>query len=438
MNVLLSMYRMALPGALVAIMLLLSAPMPVAAAMLDRIVAVANDDVVTLSELSERTDKFMLQLRQQGAALPPREQVERQMLDRLILERLQLRRARATGIRVDELTLERAVQRIAEQNNLTVARFREALEKQEGVKWAQFREDIRNEILISRLRERDVDNRIQVSDAEVDAALASPEAQAGNREYLVSHIFLRAPEGATPEAWGRLSARANEIMRLVGQGDDFAKLAAAFSDGKDAMQGGALEWRPLQGLPTVFADEVVKMKTGQVSSVLRSPAGLHIFKLMDMHDGKQSRELKVEQTHARHILLRVADVLNEADAKRRLGDLRQRILAGAKFEDIARTNSSDASAARGGDLGWLSSGDTVPDFERAMGVLKDGQISEPVQTPFGWHIIQVLERRNVDVSGERRRLEARQLLRERKSDEAYEAWLRELRDEAFVEMRYNE
>jgi len=180
------------------------------------------------------------------------------------------------------------------------------------------------------------------------------------------------------------------------------------------------------------------MKVGQVSGVLRSPAGLHIFKLTDMHDGKQSRELKVEQIHARHILLRAADALNDADAKRRLSDLRQRILAGAKFDDIARTNSSDATAARGGDLGWLSPGDTVPDFERAMNALKDGQISEPVQSPFGWHIIQVLERRNVDVSGERRRLEARQSLRERKADEAYEAWLREMRDESFVEMRYSE
>lgn len=408
------------------------------AATLDRIVAVTNDEVITSSELAERTDRFMQQVRQQGTTPPARVQAERQVLDRLILERLQLQRARATGIRVDEMTLERALQRIAEQNNVTTARFRELLEKQEGVQWTRFREDIRNEILISRLRERDVDSRIQVSDAEVDAALAAPEAQAGNKEYQISHIFLRAPEGATPDAWTRLTARANEIMRLVRQGDDFAKLAAAFSDSKDAMQGGSLEWRPLQGLPTIFADEVVKMKPAQVSSILRSPAGLHIFKLVDVHDGKQTRELKVEQTHARHILLRASDVLNEADAKRRLSDLRQRIVGGAKFEDMARTNSSDATAARGGDLGWLSSGDTVPDFERAMNALKNGQISEPVQSPFGWHLIQVLERRNVDVSGERRRLEARQSLRERKTDEAYEAWLRQLRDESFVEMRYDE
>lgn len=408
------------------------------AATLDRIVAVTNDEVITYSELMSRTDRFLQQLRQQGTPLPARGQAERQTLDRLVLERLQLQRARAAGIRVDEVMLERALQRIAEQNNLTLARFRELIEKQEGVKWANFREDIRNEIMISRLREREVDSRIQVSDAEVDAALASPEAQASNKEYLVSHIFLRAPEGATPEAWTRLNGRANEVMRLIRQGDDFAKLAAAFSDANDAMQGGALDWKPLQGLPNIFADEVVKLKAGEVSGVVRSPAGLHIIKLVDVHDGKQAREQKVQQTHARHILLRAGDVLNDADAKRRLNDLRQRILAGAKFEDIARTNSSDTTAARGGDLGWLSPGDTVPDFERAMNALKDGEISEPIQSPFGWHIIQVLERRNVDVSGERRRLEARQALRERKGDEAYEAWLRQLRDESFVELRYDE
>jgi len=194
----------------------------------------------------------------------------------------------------------------------------------------------------------------------------------------------------------------------------------------------------LQGLPAIFSAEIVKMKPGEVSSVLRSPAGLHIFKLNDMHDGKQSRELKVEQVHARHILLRAGDVLNDADARRRLGDLRLRILGGTKFEDMARTNSSDATAARGGDLGWLSPGDMVPDFERVMNALKDGEISEPVQTPFGWHLIQVIERRSVDVSGERRRLEARQTLRERKADEANEVWLRQLRDESFVEIRYEE
>ncbi|HSD39978.1 MAG TPA: peptidylprolyl isomerase [Rhodocyclaceae bacterium] len=408
------------------------------AVTLDRIVAITNDEIITLSELTERTDRFMQQLRQQGTALPPRAQAERQVLDRMILERLQLQRARSGGLRVDEMTLERALQRIAEQNNMPLAKFRELVEKQEGVQWTRFREDIRNEILISRLREREVDSRIQVSDAEVDAALAAPESQAGNKEYLVSHIFLRAPEGATPEAWTRLMARANEVMRLVRQGDDFAKLAAAFSDAKDAMQGGNLDWRPLQGLPTIFSNEIVKMTSGQVSNILRSPAGLHIFRLNDMHDGKQTGELKVVQVHARHILLRTSDVLNDADAKRRLGDLRQRILGGAKFDDMARTNSSDQTAARGGDLGWLSPGDMVPDFERAMNALKDEQISEPVQSPFGWHLIQVLERRTVDVSGERRRLEARQALRDRKAEEANEVWLRQLRDESFVEMRYDE
>ncbi|MEN3068283.1 peptidylprolyl isomerase [Uliginosibacterium sediminicola] len=402
----------------------------------DRIVAVVNDEVVTQAELGLRVDQYARQLRQQGTtSAPPRAQMERQVLERLILERLQVQRARSTGITVDDVTLDRNLQRLAEQNKLSVARFRELIEKQENVPWARFREDVRTEIIISRLRERDVDSRVQVSDGEVEAALASPEGQAAGKEYQVAHIYLRAPDGATPETWLRLNARAAEVTRLLKQGEDFSKLATAFSDGPDALQGGVLDWRPAQRLPAVFADEVVKMKPGQFSNVLRSSAGLHIVKLLDVHDAAQAKEIKVEQTHARHILIRASDVLNEADARRRLGDLRQRILAGARFEDVARTNSTDVTAARGGDLGWLSPGDTVPDFELAMNTLSVGEISPPVQSPFGWHLIQVVERRTVDMSGERRKLEARQALRERKSDEAYEAWLRQLRDESFVELR---
>jgi peptidyl-prolyl cis-trans isomerase SurA len=409
-----------------------------AAETLDRIVAVANDEVITLSELRMRADQTERQMQQQNAPKMARAQLEEKVLDRLVLERLQLQRARTGGMRVDDVTLDRAVQRMAEQNGLSMARFREVIEKQEGVQWSRFREDIRTEILISRLREREVDSRIVVSDAELDAALASPESQAGNKEYQVAHIFLRAPEGANAENWMRLSARAGEVQRLIRQGDDFAKLAAAFSDAPDGMQGGLMDWRPAQRLPELYGAEVPRMKPGQVSNVLRSSAGLHIVKLIGVNDAQTVRELKVEQTHARHILLRAADVLNDADGRRRLNELRRRIQAGAKFEDIARTNSGDVTATRGGDLGWLSPGDTVPDFERAMKTLQPGDLSEPVQSPYGWHLIQVIARRTVDMSGERRRMEARQALRERKSDEAYEAWLRQMRDESFVDIRRNE
>lgn len=408
------------------------------AVTIDRIVAVVNDEVITYAELSQRTDILLGQLKRQGTSAPPRTQLERQMLERMISERVQMQRARSTGLRVEDSTLERAINRIAEQNNMSLSRFREVLEKQEGVPWARFREDIRQEITLTNLRDRDVDSRVTVSDAEVDALLSSPEALADNKEFLVAHIFLRAPEGATPEAWDRLNLRAAEVLRLSKQGDEFGKLVAAFSDSPDAMQGGVIDWRPVSRLPAVFANEVVRMKKGEVSGALRSAAGLHIFKLNDVREVGATKSVKVEQTHARHILLRQADVLNEADAKRRLLDFKQRIRGGAKFEDIARTNSSDVTSSKGGDLGWVSPGELVPEFERAMNALKPGEVSEPVQTPYGWHLIQVVERRTADVTNERKRIEAYQSLRARKADEAYEAWVRSLRDESFVELRYDE
>ncbi|GAA5172496.1 peptidylprolyl isomerase [Viridibacterium curvum] len=408
-----------------------------AAEPLDRIAAIANDEIITMSEVRAKVDQTQRQLPPDAPKMS-RAQMEEKVLDRLILERLLLQRARSSGLRVDDVTLDRAVQRIAEQNKLPMAKFREVIEKQEGVPWQRFREDIRTEILISRLREREVDSRIVVSDAEIDAALASPEAQASGKEYQIAHIFIRAPEGANAESWMRLSSRASEVQRLLRQGDDFGKLAAAFSDAPDGMQGGVMAWQTVQRMPTVYAEEVVRLKPGQISNVLRSPAGLHVIKLVAVNDAASAKPLNVTQTQTRHILLRASEVLNDDDARRRLGDLRKRILAGARFEDIARTTPGDASAARGGDLGWLSPGDTVPEFERAMNALKPGEISEPIQSPFGWHLIQVMARRDVDMSGERRRLEMRQSLRERKSDEAYEAWLRQVRDEAFVDVRRSE
>lgn len=407
---------------------------PAVAAELDKIVAVVNNEVITRLELDNRIDAAMRQLRRQGTALPARAQIERQVLDRMVLERIQLQRARELGLRADDVTLQRALQTIADNNKLSMANLRQAVETQEGVSWERFREDIRNEVTLSRLREREVDSKITVSDAEVAAFLASPEGATRGREFLVSHILLRAKEGATEQDWQRLQARADEVMRLVKQGDDFTKLVAAFSDAQDAMKGGSLDWKPAERLPEVIAGHLAGMNKGDVSGVIRSAVGLHIFKLMDVRDVAAAVQ-KVTQTHARHILLRAVDTLNEADARRRLEDIRNRVLHGADFAELARANSTDVTAAKGGDLGWLSPGDTVPEFEHAMDALKPGEISDVVQTPFGWHLIQVLERRTVDVTDERRKANARQALRERKSQEAYEDWLRQLRDEAYVDIR---
>ena len=400
----------------------------------DRIVAVVNNEVITEREMNERIDLAVRQLQRQGTQLPPRDVIRKQILERLILERAQLQLASQNGIRADDATLDRAIERIASSNKLSVPAFREALER-DGLSWDDFRNNIRREIVITRLREREVDSRIVVTDAEVDNFLDSNQGTP-SEEYHLAHILLRAPEGATPEQFAALQARAAEVTRKLAAGEDFAKLAASYSDAPDALSGGDIGWRGTDRLPALYADEAGKLAVGEVSPVLRSPAGLHLVKLLEKRGGNDAADVRVEQTHARHILLKTSAVLSDADARQRLEALRERVLQGGEdFAELAKVHSADLSAAKGGDLGWVNPGDTVPAFERAMNALKPGEISEPVQTPFGWHIIQVLERRSQDVSEERKRTVARNTLRERKSDEAYDDWLRQLRDRTYVELQ---
>lgn len=406
-----------------------AAPVPV-----DRIAAVVNEQVITASDVEQRAIQVARQLKRQGVALPPVAQLRSQVLDRLISEALIDQEARNTGLQIDAAMLDRAVQTIADNNKLSLAQLRASVERDENMSWAEFRLSIRSEILQARLRERDVDSRILVSEAEVDAFLASPEAAANGREYLASHILFRAAEGAKPEQWDALEQRAREVTRLLSMGNDFAKLAASFSDAQDAMQGGSLDWRSAERLPVLLVDALPGLQKGGVTPVLRSAVGLHLFKLVDVREAAAKTQT-VEQTRARHILLRTPDVASESDVRRRLADLADRLKNGTDFAELARLSSADGSAAKGGDLGWLSPGETVPDFERAMNALKIGEISAPVKSPFGWHLIQVQERRTVDVTADRRRETARNALRDRKSDEAYEEWLRQLRDRAYVDIR---
>ncbi|MBS1208645.1 MAG: SurA domain protein [Proteobacteria bacterium] len=422
---------MRLTRGLLALLLL---PVCVHAAELDRVVAVVNDEVITSSELASRVTQAVQQLSSQGTPAPANSQLRHQVLERMIIEKVQLQYAKTRGISADDAMLDRAIQRIAEQNKLTAAEMPAAVAKA-GIEWKQFRDNIRNEIIMARLREREVDSRITVSQAEVDALLTAGAAAPKSREYLVSHILLRAPEGATPDQLKALDLRAEEVMRQIRQGEDFAKLAAEYSAAQDAMQGGSLDWRPLDRLPALFVDEVQGMRKGEVSKITRSAAGLHIFKLVDVRDAVEAK-VEVEQTRARHILIRKNESGSNADqAIRRLEDIAARIRNGVDFAEMARVHSSDITAAKGGDLGWLSPGETVPEFERAMNALKPGEVSGVIETPFGWHIIQVLERKKVDVSADRRKMEVRQALRERKSDEAYEDWLRQIRDTAWVEIK---
>ncbi|HEX6828496.1 MAG TPA: peptidylprolyl isomerase [Burkholderiales bacterium] len=403
---------------------------------IDRIVAVVNDEAITRSELRERAAFLERQLRQQGVALPPQDTFEKQVLERLIIDRAQLQFANETGLRVDDSQVDRALRRIAEDNKFSTQQLREAVEK-DGVPFAKFREQIRTEIILSRLREREVENRVVVGDAEIDQYLATQEAQAGKSvEYNVAHILVRVPEQASPEQIQAQRRRAEQALAEIGAGKDFAQVAAVYSDAPDALQGGSLGWRAPARLPTIFAEALDKMRPGEVSPVLRSPAGFHIVKLTDKRGADSA--VAITQTHARHILIKTSELVSETDARNRLVQLKERIDNGASFADLARLQSEDPSAANGGDLGWLSPGDTVPEFERAMDALKPEQLSDPVQSPFGWHLIQVLERRTQDVTKDRQRLVARQAIRARKADEAYQEWLRQLRDRAYVEIRLEE
>jgi peptidyl-prolyl cis-trans isomerase SurA len=404
-------------------------------ALVDRIVAVVGREAVTLSELSDRRELAERQLRRQGTPLPDRAQLERQILERLIVEKAQLQLAKENGIRVEEIQLDRALERVAENNNMSLSAFRQMLEK-DNVPFDRFREEVRQQIVMQRLREREVDDRIEVSDAEIDQFLAEARTGSGGRsEYNLAHVLVRLPDQASPEQIETARQKAEKARAEAAGGTDFAKVAASYSDGPDALQGGAMGWRSEDRLPEIFAAAVKGMKPGEVSAALRSPGGFHVLKLLERR-GAGADDAPVQQTRARHILIRTSEVVSESDARRRLADLRERVVTGgADFAELARQHSADGTASRGGDLDWLLPGDTVPEFERAMDALKPGEVSQPFKSPFGWHLVQVLERRASGVTQDRRRLQARAALKERKADEAYQEWLRQLRDRTYVELR---
>lgn len=402
----------------------------------DRIVAVVNSEVITSSELAARTKVVTQQLEQQGTPLPPPEVLQKQVLERMIMDRLQIRLAKDTALRVDDLQLDRTVARVAENNKMSLTDFRRALER-DGIRFEKFREEVRDEIMLSRLREREVDSKITVSENELEYYMSQQgAAQTSSVEYNLAHILLRLPDQASPEQVDRQRGRAADVLAQLRAGADFAKLAVSVSDAPDALQGGAMGWRARDRLPELYSQALEGMKPGGVSAVLRSPAGFHVLKLLEQRGGGAA--VLVEQTRARHILVKTNEVVAEADARRKLTNLRERIMGGADFGELAKLNSDDASAVNNGDLGWLYPGDTVPEFERVMNSLRTGEVSEPFRSSFGWHLMQVLERRKADVSGERKLMEARQVLRDRKADEAYQEWLRQLRDSAFVEYRLEE
>ncbi|MBR0566408.1 peptidylprolyl isomerase [Azoarcus sp. L1K30] len=434
MNRLLNRTRALAVASLSCLMLSVPAHVAAKAVEVDRIVAVVNSEVITALQLRERVEQAKRQLQRQGGQLPPADVLERQLLERLIVERAQLQLARDTGLKIDEAALERAIARIAENNRMPVTGLRSALEK-DGVSWFRFRDEIRTEMVLARLREREVDSKVVVTDAEVDNFLANnPDAFSGV-EFELAHILLRAPEGATPEQIARLRERANKVMARLRGGEDFARVAAETSDAPDGISGGNIGWRERDRLPALYADAAKDMKPGDLSPILRSSAGLHIIKLVDKRGGAAAGPQQLEQTHVSHILIKTSEVLSDTEAEARVLALRERVVNGGDFAELAKANSADLSAAKGGDLGWINPGDTVPEFERAMNALKPGEVSPPVRSPFGWHLIKVIERRMQDVTEERKRNAARSILRERKADAAFEDWVRQLRDSTYVEYR---
>lgn len=402
---------------------------------LDRVLVVVNDEAITQYDLAEQRRIVLAQLKASNITPPSGDVLDKQVMERLIIERGLLQYAKDNGIRVDDTTVERTILRVAEENKLKPDEFRKVLER-EGVAYPTYREDVRKQVVVQRIREREVDSKIAVSDAEVDNYLATIASQSGEDEYQLSHVYVTVPEQATPDVVEARRKRAETALAQINAGKDFAEVAASYSDAPDASSGGNLGWRTPARLPTVFADIVRTMKPGQVSAVLRSAGGFHIVKLAEVRNKNQPTV--VDQTHARHILIKVNETTSEAEGKTKIERLRDRIASGAKFEDVARVNSEDASSARGGDLGWISPGDTVPDFERAMASLTINDVSEPVRTPFGWHLIQVLERRKQDITQDRRREQARNALRQRKSDEQFDDFVRQLRDRTYVEYKTDE
>ena len=411
--------------------------------LVDTIIAVVNSEVITLKELEDRLKLIERRMQREKIQMPARDVLKGQLLERMIVNRAQMQLAKESGIRIDDIMLDRSVARIAEQNNLSIQSFRDQLEK-DGIPFSRFREEIREEITLQRLREKEVDNKLQISESEIDNFLAASagKTQGAEDEINIAHILVRVPENASAQQIADRRQRAETAMAQLKSGGDFAKIAASFSDASDAMAGGLIGWRSQSRLPQLYVEVTEKLAPNEVSAVVRSANGFHILKLLGKRSASEVQSggaRMVQQTKARHILIKVNQVVPASEAKRKLTELKTRLNnKAAKFEDLAKLYSNDLSASKGGDLGWVYPGDTVPEFERAMNALQPGQVSEPVESPFGYHLIQVVERKTEEISRERLRLTARQALRDRKLEEAYEDWLRQLRDRAYVEYRQDE
>ena len=406
---------------------------PAAPVMLNKVVAIVNEDIIVSTELQHSIRQVILQLEEKTTELPPRAVLEKQVLERLVMEHLQLQLAERNGVSIDDSMLNSQLQALARENNMTLSEFRDILQR-DGFDYNEFRENLRKELTVKQLRQQMVGSRLKVSDQEIDNLLASLKSIEGDDvQYHLAHILIAVPEAAGPDAIDTAQRRAGEVLASLRNGADFSQTAISVSDGTTALDGGDIGWRNMGQMPTLFVEPLESMRPGDVSDLLRSPGGFHIIKLLEQRGGERTI---VRQTQVRHILLKPDALHSDEENRIRIEQLSQRIRGGGDFAALARSNSQDTlSAARGGDLGWVSPGELVPQFEAAMDALLPGEVSDPVKTEFGWHLIQVTDRRDYDSTEEFKRSQARKMIRSRKADEETFLWLRRLRDESYVEYR---
>ena len=398
---------------------------------LDSIIAVVNDSIITNHELGQRMQDFKRQMADNNVSLPDPATLRRQVLERMIVDEVQLQLGKASGIRIDDLGLNRILENMASNNKTTLDEMRNILIKQ-GVSYELFREQTRRDLMIRELQKRMVFDRIQIPDQEINQLLEQQKLSGGNDKYHLAHILIATPENASPDDIRAAHDQAGKVLAHLQSGDSFREVALKFSQGRQALDGGDLGWRSSAELPPLFIDAAKGLNKGDVSPALRSASGFHIIQLID----KQSSKVVVAQTRARHILLRSDVVTNDEQILNKLQAIKQRLSNGEDFAKLAGEFSQDPGTKNnGGDLGWSNSGQFVPQFEKVMDSLQPGQISEPFRSPFGWHILQVQDRRQTDNTEQQNRDRAELALRERKADEELQLWLRRVRDEAYIEYR---
>jgi peptidyl-prolyl cis-trans isomerase SurA len=408
---------------------------PLAAKSLDRIIAIVEQDVVLDQELTREAQLISAKMNANKIRLPPPMILRKQVLEGLIMQKLQFQLAKRSGIKVTDEMLKQAIASIVNGNKMTLAEFKDSLKKQ-GIRYTDFQTQIKHDIILDQLRLREISSRIKVSDREAEHYLETHKGMNEDVSYHLGHILIALPEGASAKEIQFAAEKADTIVVKLRAGEDFSQLAMQMSEGNKALTGGDLGWLSIKQMPTIFIDIVPNLKQGDIAHPVRSPSGFHVIKVLGLKGIIHPDETHViTKTRARHILIKTSEIMSDEEARKKLLSLKRRIKEGDAFESLARSHSSDpGSSLKGGDLGWIHSGALVPIFEKTMNALDVGQISEPIQTSFGWHIIQVLERKEEDNSADYSKNQVKEQIRRRKIEEETQLWMRRLRSEAYVKI----